>query len=130
MLSSLFENDVRRDDHTLFLWRNLTRGLTTQVGGYGLHGGEECQARKRMISKREYKLRGSSSAGLEVGDSISDPQWYYGRDVLSGCSHLPDRTVCPDARATPDMHDVSTHPRFVYYKHLLGCLWWNKCELK
>ncbi|KAF4175485.1 hypothetical protein CNMCM8694_008537 [Aspergillus lentulus] len=58
------------------------------VGGYGLHGGEEYQARKRMISKREYKLRGSSSAGLEVKDSISDPQWYYGRDVLSSCSQL------------------------------------------
>jgi hypothetical protein len=38
--------------------------------------------------------------------------------------------VCLDARRTVDVHEELIYPRFVYNEHLLGSLWWNKCELK
>jgi hypothetical protein len=68
-----------------------------------------------MIWRREYKLRGSTSAGLEVEDTIPDSQCYFGRDVLSGCSQLcQGYGVCLDARRTMNVHEELIDPRFVY----------------
>jgi hypothetical protein len=52
-------------------------------------------------------------------------------ETFSLAAHSSARAygVCLDARRTMDVHEELIYPRFVYNKHLLGCLWWNKCEL-